>query len=432
MDFFSEQALVKQTGHGRDEWPLVVLKELTDNSIDATEEKRPDKSKMPPEVAVRVNGEGVCVTDNGPGISAETVESVKDFAVRVSSREAYISPCRGAQGNALKTIIALPFVLSGQQQEGVVEIAACGKRHQVTVKMNRLRQRPLPAIETADDESVKSGTSVLVRWPQQASLLEHAKNRFLPLAEDFAILNPHLTLTVDWFGERYAYRATNTEWKKWTPDKPTSAHWYDPSDFERLVIVYLTEDEEKGRDRPLRDFLGEFKGLASTVLRSNILEELGMSRLGLSALRKGDDIDTEMVCRLLAAMKVTTSLVEPSHLGAIGKKHIRERFEALGCEMESFVYHKDESEEGVTVPWVLEAAFAWHPDLDRRRLVTGVNWSPGIINPFRQLGRCGVSLDSILEGKKAGPDEPIVLLLHVTSPKPIRKDAGKSSIVISD
>ena len=35
--------------------------------------------------------------------------------VRVSSREAYVSPTRGAQGNALKTIVAMPFVLDGER-----------------------------------------------------------------------------------------------------------------------------------------------------------------------------------------------------------------------------------------------------------------------------------------------------------------------------
>ena len=46
--------------------------------------------------------------------------------VRVSSREAYIAPDRGAQGNALKTLIAMPFVLDGDQ--GRVVIDTGGKR----------------------------------------------------------------------------------------------------------------------------------------------------------------------------------------------------------------------------------------------------------------------------------------------------------------
>ena len=49
-----------------------------------------------------------------------TVADILDFSIRVSSREAYVAPTRGAQGNALKTILAMPFVLDGER--GRVEI----------------------------------------------------------------------------------------------------------------------------------------------------------------------------------------------------------------------------------------------------------------------------------------------------------------------
>jgi hypothetical protein len=35
LDFCSQRELIKQIGHGVEKWPLVVLKELTDNAIDA-------------------------------------------------------------------------------------------------------------------------------------------------------------------------------------------------------------------------------------------------------------------------------------------------------------------------------------------------------------------------------------------------------------
>ena len=44
------------------------------------------------------------MTDNAGGIAPATVETMLDFSVRVSSREACASPTRGAQGNALKTL----------------------------------------------------------------------------------------------------------------------------------------------------------------------------------------------------------------------------------------------------------------------------------------------------------------------------------------
>src|SRR5262249_42589110 len=122
LDFCSRKELIAQTGHDAADWPLVVLKELADNGLDACEDEG-----IPPQVAITVDDRGILVTDNGPGIPPETVEAVLNFDVRVSSREAYVSPCRGAQGNALKTILAMPFVLDGEC--GRVEIAARGVRH---------------------------------------------------------------------------------------------------------------------------------------------------------------------------------------------------------------------------------------------------------------------------------------------------------------
>lgn len=104
LDFCSEKELVAQTGHRPQQWSLVVAKELIDNALDACEE-----AGRSPEIAITVDKAGITVVDNGPGIPAETVKGVLDFATRVSSREAYVSPTRGAQSNALKTLIAMPL-----------------------------------------------------------------------------------------------------------------------------------------------------------------------------------------------------------------------------------------------------------------------------------------------------------------------------------
>ena len=122
LEFCSRKELVAQTGHEPDAWPLVVLKELVDNALDACEE-----AGVAPEIAVRSTPGAITVVDNGPGIPPETVEDILDFSSRVSSREAYVAPDRGAQGNALKTILAMPFVLDGDG--GRVEIEAHGLRH---------------------------------------------------------------------------------------------------------------------------------------------------------------------------------------------------------------------------------------------------------------------------------------------------------------
>src|SRR5918996_475688 len=105
--------------------------------------------------------------------------------------------------------------------------------------------------------------------------------------------------------------------------------------------------------------------------------------------------------------------VKPEALGVIGKEHLKARFEAAGCNADSFQYRQVKSKE--PLPEVLEFAFGYCPEYKERRLVTGVNWSPGIINPFRRLNNFQ-SLDGILSEDYCGPAEPIIVFLHVASP----------------
>ena len=137
FDYFSEKGLTLQTGHAPDRWPLVVLKELIDNSLDACEEH-----DILPDLQVTMQRDGaMAVSDNGPGLSTAVIESILDFSVLVSSKDAYISPTRGAQGNALKTVMAIPYVLQGGQVS-TVTIASQGQRHAITIALDRIEQTP--------------------------------------------------------------------------------------------------------------------------------------------------------------------------------------------------------------------------------------------------------------------------------------------------
>jgi hypothetical protein len=107
LEFCSPKELVLQTGHPIEQWPFVVLKELADNGLDASEQaKNPRTIKV---IVQPTPTPSITVTGNGPGIPLETVKAMLDFSVRASSNEADASPTRGAQGNALTTLIAMPF-----------------------------------------------------------------------------------------------------------------------------------------------------------------------------------------------------------------------------------------------------------------------------------------------------------------------------------
>jgi len=419
LDFASEKELVAQTGHHRDAWPLVIAKELIDNSIDACED-----AGIAPCVIVVVDADGITIADNGPGLPATTITDVLDFQVRTSSREAYASPTRGAQGNALKTIVAMPFVLDGAA--GRVEITVNGIKHLIDFAIDRIRQEPVIAHREEPAES-KKGTVFKVCWPKSPrSNLADSKARFLQLALNYTWLNRHLTLEVSWYGECTAVQATLPAWDKWLPSNPTSAHWYDVERLGRLVAGYVSNEATAGRS--LREFVSEFRGLSGSAKQKAVLASIGMTGAPLAALTVNNDLNRALIGQLLVAMKTHSSPVKPEALGQIGREHFEAQFAANACEMDSFNYRRT---QGITdgVPWLIEVAFAWCPTLDGRRLVTGVNWSPGILNPFRELGSFGQSLDTVLTLQRCDRNEPVILALHIACPRVEYLDRGKSALV---
>ena len=429
LDYFSEKELVNQTGQPRENWPLVLIKELLDNALDACEEHG-----VAPDIRVTVDDQGVEVSDNGPGIPRETVQGVLDFSIRVSSREAYVSPTRGAQGNALKTIIAMPFVLSGDEQRGRVDISAHGVRQEITLRVDRIQQKPIVECEEREAGDVRNGTCVRVFLPDSAcSLLEDARIEFLQMAEAYAWLNPHLGLRIVWHGEETAFGPSDPQWRKWLPSDPTCPHWYRVEHLERLIAAYITHGQENGSGGTVRELMAEFRGLLGSAKQKTVLDAAGLSRARLADLARDAGLDHTAIARLLHAMKAHTRPVKPVALGVIGREHLQACCRAAGAEMETFQYRMTKGEKD-GVPWVIEAAFAWMGESSEpeRKLVTGVNWSPGIGDPFRVLGCSGKGLEGIFTERWAGAEEPVILVIHVVQPRAQYTDRGKSAVVIED
>ena len=185
---------------------------------------------------------------------------------------------------------------------------------------------------------VKIGTAFQVRWPDLASsMLDLPEDRFLQIAGDFTWLNPHLTLTVDLFGERaLKASASDPAWRKWKPSDPTSPHWYKPEHFERLIAAYLAHDQDNGRERTVREFVSEFCGLSGSAKQKAVLDATGLSRAPLSTFVNGNGLDSAKVRNLLITMQAFSMPVKPQALGIIGEEHFRRCFEAENCNMDLF------------------------------------------------------------------------------------------------
>jgi len=423
-EFCSVNELTKQVGHPPPQWPLVCLKELTDNALDAAEEAR-----IAPHIDIDVSTDAgeIVITDNGPGLSAETITGVLDYNVRASSREAYVSPSRGKQGYALKTIIAMAQALDGSRGETVIE--SRGQAYRIVFQTDRVRREPRihpPEIVPSD---VQTGTRITVRWPRTAcDLLEAAESRFVQIAGDFSAFNPHLTLRCRWDGEEVVdVCATDPDWRKWRTCDPTSAHWYRTADFESYIAAHVARDQDQGHTgRTVRDFISELRGLRRPGAQKLVLAETGVSHTALAAFFvQGPDT----VARLLGSCKGHTAPVKPEALGLLGADHLMADCAKLGGAEASFRYKKHLGITQDGLPYVIEAAFAYRPQASARRVIAGINFSIAINNPFNQLGHFD-DLSSALARQHIEFDDPVIVVLHYTSPRVDFSDHGKSILTL--
>jgi DNA topoisomerase VI subunit B len=431
-EFCSERELVAQVGHGVADWPLVIGKELLDNALDNAEEV-----DTAPVISVEVSTESgeITVTDNGDGIAAETVEGLCDYGQRTTSRAAYVAPTRGQQGNALQTVVAMPFVLDGTRGETVIE--ARGVAHRLIFEVDPIRRVPRIEHKTAVSD-VRIGSRVTVRLPPKASHLLHvAEHGFLQLVRNFGWFNPHVALSATW-NDVVVYRASATDpnWPKWGPADPISAHWFTPGRLETLIAAQVARDQDIGRSRSVREFIGgTFRGLAGTAKQREVLGETGLSRQTLAAFFADGKIDRTAITLLLAAMQRHSRPVKPADLGIIGADHFKRYLAgAENCLSESLRYHRILGKSG-NFPFVLETAFGARPSGSSRSIIAGVNWSPALGNPFRYVGGQqqlgGQSLEDLLGEQRLGRFAPAAIVIHLTIPQATHTDRGKSTIALS-
>jgi DNA topoisomerase VI subunit B len=440
MEFCSERELQNQTGHSVWDWPLVVGKELMDNALDACEE-----AEVAPVITIIVDSGTIVVQDNAGGIDSKTIESILDYTIRVSSREAYVSPTRGAQGNALKTILAMGYVLdrnngSNVDAAGITIIESRGIRHQIEFRVDHINSQP-KIIHTTAESAIRTGTKLTIKWPPTPTdrLLKYAEAGFRRLVETYGWFNPHLTLRGEWFGQEFInMEATDPAWEKWRPRNPTSPHWYDESRFQRYLAAHVARDRDLGQDRPVREFIAELRGCSGTAVQRKILAEVGCSHQSLARFFGVEQVNRGGISKLLAATRKYSKPVDPKHLGVIGIEHLKKLFLASGGNIETFKYQRRTGMTSDGIPYIVEFAFGLHQSglsagvAESRKFITGANWSAGINNPFRHFGSTGEGLESTLANVRANANQPVICALHLASAYIQYADRGKSSIILSN
>jgi hypothetical protein len=440
MEFCTLRELQNQTGHSAYDWLLVILKELIDNALDACEE-----AEVAPIIVITVKRRTIIIEDNADGIAADTIAAILDYSIRVSSREAYVSPTRGAQGNALKTILAMGYVLDREGPDhnadavGMTVIESRGLAHRIEFCVDHVNNQPKIA-HTTTPSTVTAGTRITVTWPTAgADFMGLAEARFQQLAESYVWFNPHLTLRGVWLGKVFVdVAATDPHWEKWRPRNPTSAHWYDASRLQRYLAAHVARDRDLGRNRTVREFIAEFRGLSGTAVQRKVLAEVGCSHQSLAQFFGVERVNRDGIAKLLASLRKHSKPVAPKHLGVIGAMHFKLRFLAAGGNADTFKYEQRRGVSADGIPYVIEFAFGLHQSAlmqgpaASRKFITGANWSVGIHNPFRAFGATGEGLENTLASVRANANAPVICALHLASAYIQYADRGKSSIILTD
>jgi hypothetical protein len=384
---------------------------MVDNALDACE-----AASVSPVVKILVSPDSITVADNGPGMAPATLERILDYGFKTSSNSAYVSPTRGQQGNALQTLLAMAYALTGKP--GVTIIKSRGVQHRIEFDIDPISREPRLSHQRVDIDQA-AGTEIVLEMPTPAIDLVDLRN----MAFDFTWCNPHVALycrAID--GPSLAHQPTEPNWTKWKPTDPTSAHWYDVASLKVLIAAEINKARLSGSaQRTVSDFIGDFRGLAGTAKRRDICESLGASRQPLDAFFARGDGDLR---RQLDLMKAESRPVKPRDLGVIGAAHV---LAVVAGDPETSRYKRAEIDvDGV--PYLIECGFNWF-GAGARTMVTALNWSAAVgADPFRDLN--GLGLESILTEQRAGKDEPVAFFLHVASPKLTFLDRGKSAVAL--
>jgi hypothetical protein len=126
--------------------------------------------------------------------------------------------------------------------------------------------------------------------------------------------------------------------------------------------------------------------------------------------------------------------VRPELLGLIGEEHLRTLCKSAGGEPQSFKYFLSPGHDAKGVPYLVEIATCpikrWVDDKSEnrtRQLITGVNFSATLDNPFQSFkGMEG--MEAILTELRAGPYAPVIVCVHYACPHIEYLDRGKSRI----
>ncbi len=441
MEYFTLDGLVKMTGIEEENLDIYVLKELIDNGLDGCE-----LENRLPAISVEIESDlfndpedledwtiHYTVTDEGPGISEEAINEILNFDRFGGTKYFVKKPTRGAQGNALMTILGIPVVLANaygyKKSLPPIKITSHNKTHFLKLKLNNILEKI--EIEHTIEPMPSNGTKVELTMPWKPWL---KPIRFQKVINSFAMWNPHAHIYGWCNGEEKTFDPTTEKIKKYTKSGYGSPHWYTLSDFENLLFANVRYLDERGEKESVVNFCKNFKGGSSN--RKEFTRELTKEMP-----KYINDIQSRKVSKkLFLKLKELTVLPSSSILGCIGKEHffkIIDQYEAIPA---LFKYKKISNVfPGTKIPFCLEVAVGTAKKLKKRQVFFGINntityhlpferdvFYPRNVNDRDNPGSV-TGIKETLSPYRIDSTDPVMVLMHLIAPNIRYENYGKSA-----
>lgn len=455
FDYLQLHWLEKTTGRPSHEWDLYVIKELLDNALDADEHWAREHS-VAVELTVDLCYRRIDVLDihsldiavfNRATFPTALLPAIFDLTAYTSDKSHYSYPSRGQQGNALKTLLGIPYALrhefygdySNIRKPLVIETG--DQAYIISLEINETHQQVgLTPIEPTPLNPPRDGTCVRVGIDRFIQERPRTRAGLCAWAQRFALLNPHAAF--HWhvrIGDEEAEWdfLAHSDWDGLFGDA-APVHWYEYTQLRELLLAL---EREHGSDTPLPQILQAFAGFTLAEDPDGrqaraLCDRIGFRTLGDLCLTS-DHVHT-LRDTLWLALRREGCKVPAEQLGGLGERRVVDTLTRFYDLEETPLYqrivHDDPADSAH--PFVLELALARLPAGQRRTIWTGLNYTPTYEDPFyfRSLyppifGNEPVAgLDGFLDAYDQRADQPVLLMMHLICPNLAYQDFSKTGI----
>ncbi len=452
FDFVRLDGLRRATGLPAHEWDLYIVKELIDNALDADEALWQKDRELCPRVEIRMEYITVPARRSQQlfiqvGNRAEfPVAQIADiFATQwYTSRKAFHKGLtRGALGNALKTLLGIPFALrqrvAGDWQPELkpMSILCHDQEYLPRYEIDATAQAIQAVCDSKDTNRLVEGTVIRVgldhfeqEQPRTLVQLQH-------LAEQYHLCNPNVEFRwsielrdKEWVKE---YAANSDSGEKFQGLAPVQ--WYPTSTFQEVLgALYRRQSTNlKNGQLPVANICHYFAGFDANQASSSvatITDVFGQDSLTVA------DIESPVATRLYEIMCRHSPTIPSIQLGYIGPEHIKTVLaQTLSLEGEVFYERTTDVGDDPNVPFVIEAAIARLKE-GKRQIWTALNFAPTYSDPFFRRWLLApvksdepvLGLRGMLDAYGLVEDEPIVFFLHIVCPNIEHHEFSKTEI----